>query len=64
MDQFMAHKDVSIQKLERSNVIGLTFYFSDGHNQGTYQFKRLRELCPCRKPDGVLEIDASRFADY
>lgn len=47
--------------LARLDVVGsyaLNFIWDDGHDTGIYTFKRLRDLCPCKKchPEGLEEL--------
>jgi DUF971 family protein len=39
--------DLKAERAELVGNYGLAFQFSDGHSQGIYTFKMLRELCPC-----------------
>jgi len=47
-------EDLTITAAEHVGRYGVRFSFSDGHGEGIYTWRRLREICPCpicREPE-------------
>jgi DUF971 family protein len=47
LDPNTVPEDVSIAGAQHVGNYGVQFQFSDGHSNGIYTWKRLREICPC-----------------
>ena len=47
LDPTSVPEDVTITGAETVGRYGVRFAFSDGHGEGIYTWRRLREICPC-----------------
>lgn len=59
LDPETVPRDITVTSAEHVGRYGVKFVFSDGHDDGIYTWRRLREICPCPEcrsrmsPDGV-----------
>ena len=58
--KFNLVRGASLGRVELVGNYAFNLIWADGHDTGIYQFRRLRDLCPCKvcKPDGIEELKA------
>ena len=56
--KFIVMRGATLARIDLVGNYAFNLAWADGHDTGIYQFRKLRDLCPCRqcKPDGVEEL--------
>lgn len=56
--KFNLVRGATLSRVELVGNYAFNLIWADGHDTGIYQFRRIRDLCPCRscKPGGVEEL--------
>ena len=56
--KFLLVPDATLDSVELVGNYALGFRWTDGHDTGIYTFRKLRDLCPCKrcKPHGLEEF--------
>lgn len=56
--KFVLVRGAQLARVELVGNYAFNLVWADGHDTGIYQFRRLRDLCPCKqcKPAGLEEL--------